>query len=126
MSSYTEKKDKNILQLSTNGNNQVTVTMNCYHGTTGKLTFIAPNNSPTISCGQTTLVDSVEALKKKGMIGFLGDFDNYDGLPSDVEFILQEVGGNTLTYRFPADYTGNPAVPNDEESPYLTFYCKFK
>lgn len=126
MSAYAEKKDRNHLILSDNNANKVNITFNAYGGTRGKLTFISPNNSPVLSPGDTMEVDTVGVLKAKKRISFLCDADNPDGKKADCEFIITEEGGNIISYRFQRDFTGTPAVPVDEDSPFLTFYCTFE
>lgn len=125
MSAYSENQNTNKLRLSSNGSNEVKVEMNCYHGTTAGLSFISPKHSPYIEKGETAVIDTVESLKAKGMIAFICDADNYSGAAGSLEFIISEVGGNSITYRFPSDYDGTPDVAKDEDSPFLTFYCKF-
>ena len=101
--------------------------MDCYNGTTGVLSFISSNTSHSIKCGATAVIDTVEALKNKKhrIISFSWDAENYDGKAAKASFKIWEQGGNSITYTFPDDYEGSPDVPENEDSPFLTFYCTF-
>lgn len=113
--------------MSGNGGNQVTIQMDCFSGTIAGLTFISPMHSPYLNCGDKTVVDSVGSLRKKGMIAFVCDADNPSDQQAKMTFTIEEIGGNSIVYSFPDDFS-NPenGVPEDEDSPYLTFYCKFE
>ena len=126
MASYTEKVDRNELILSSNDKNEVKITMNGLHGTHAGLSFISPNHSQYIEAGTTVLIDNVASLKNEGMVYFSCDADNYGGMLAVVEFKILEVKGNSITYRFPDDFTGTPNVPGNEDSPLVGFKCNFK
>lgn len=125
MGAYTEKIDKNVLVLSDKGKNLVKIKMDCFNGATAKLSFISPMHAPVMSCGDTVVIDTVQSLKSKGTIIFVMDAENYSEQTSKVTFTIYEEGGNTLTYEFPKNYTGTPAIVANDSSPFLTFFCKF-
>jgi len=119
MSIYKEQKNKLNLDLS-DSEKKVKIKIDCYNGTIGSVSFYH-NNPKTLKCGQTRVIGKAKDLKNKN-IEFNGAANNPDGEDIKIVHTIFEENGETITYSFPENFSGNPDFdPNDEHPDYKFF-----
>jgi len=74
--------------------------------------------------GKFVTIGSASELKGK-TVSFHDSSNNPDALKIKKEYIISEENGNTLTYTFPDDYTGENAFDEENKNPSNSFKVKF-
>lgn len=122
MAIYVENKDRNILVITVDGGD-VEFKIDCQYGTYASVSFFY-KGLKTVGCGQNVIIGNTSELKGKN-ITFNGASGNPDGGKIRIIHTCYEIGGNTLTYIFPDDYTGIPPYDENDKEPSYKFFIKF-
>jgi len=119
---YKEKPDKLNLNV-TNSNQEVKIKLDCYFGTVASVSFYH-NGLKTINCGEEETID--EATNIKGSQDeFNGKANNPNNQQIRVVHTIYEVGGDSIEYIFPDDYTGNPPYDPNDKNPDYKFFVNY-
>ena len=90
-----------------------------------KSTVTNNNGGVGVSEDENKTVFGTDGLKNKE-VRFTGASENIVGDKKvEIEHKITQVGGNSLTYKFPGDYDGDTPYPESDNTPTYMFYIKF-